>query len=103
MGLLEGRAVSPAVSVAHTLHPTARWPPTHGVLTVNGGQIASTHPEVVEAGNPLLTCVVALEDFSERPLPPHRGCRAAPEQSLPLDGAAGVLVQVDGILQEDGD
>lgn len=34
---------------------------------------------------------------------PHRGGRAAPEQSLPLDGAASVLVQVDSRLQEDGD
>lgn len=33
---------------------------------------------------------------------PHRGRRAAPEQGPPLDGATGVLVQVDGILQEDG-
>lgn len=34
---------------------------------------------------------------------PHRGCRAAPEQSPPLDGATGVLVQVDSILHKDGD
>lgn len=33
---------------------------------------------------------------------PHRGCRTAPEQSSPLDGTTGVLVQVDSILQEDG-
>lgn len=34
---------------------------------------------------------------------PYRGCRAAPEQGPPLDGAPGVLVQVDSILQEDDD
>lgn len=34
---------------------------------------------------------------------PHRGCRATPQQSPPLDGATGVLVQINSILQEDGD
>lgn len=34
---------------------------------------------------------------------PYRGCRAAPEQGPPLDGASSVLVQVDSIFQEDDD
>lgn len=110
-----GWAVSSALSVAlriQTLHPAACWTSKHGswmqmevrlqTPTVRGRQHFADW--IAEFRG-----ILKMVPSSSQSLPkgsyraPHRGCRAAPEQSLPLDGATGVLVQVDSIFQEDGD